>query len=560
MDKKKARENYIQVKQYLDEKTKNTDFDANNYDIEELAAILNFKYIPLNEGIIKERILIMKNKFKNKQKYLDFFSDVENKLIDNFKLVNKETWEDAYENDDSEASKVLKNQFQKLSEYESKNGLNHIIDKNRGIIGKKKLTPEERFQTNDMEQGDKNPFKRKKVVRYINFDGRFRQILPRNAVACEGSDSNLEKRLYTPTDYIAHLSEPLSNVESIEVDSVEIPKSWFIFSNSYGTTSFKIHSNALTNNETTITIEEGSYSIQRCIQKINTEIQKNSEIMNNIIFSFNEDNNMIDISNNDSINDISFNWYIPEVSGGCSNSGEGAGSKIDYNLGWILGFRTSTTHINKLSRWKDIRPSSHATIDVFGTKYLFITLDDFNNNKPTNVVVAATEPAVTKFRLPSYYNDQTMNEKTGIGKYYPGHNASDIDAEKWACIDVSDTNNDDRGCSTNELNRDLRKNLNKQQLYSIDQILQAQHQSLADRYTPPEPTDLLLKVQIPQNIPFGGQILVDNKNNSKFVRHYFGPVKLSKFRVRLVNDKGYNINLHNRDWSFTLRVTQKYQY
>ena len=37
---------------------KKTDFDVNNYDVEELAAILNFKYVPLNQGLIRDRIKI----------------------------------------------------------------------------------------------------------------------------------------------------------------------------------------------------------------------------------------------------------------------------------------------------------------------------------------------------------------------------------------------------------------------------------------------------------------------------------------------------------------------
>ena len=43
-------------------------------------------------------------------------------------------------------------------------------------------------------------------------------------------------------------------------------------------------------------------------------------------------------------------------------------------------------------------------------------------------------------------------------------------------------------------------------------------------------------------------------------RKYFGPVKLTKFKVRLINNKGYDVDLNGRDWSFKLKVTQHYQY
>ena len=99
----------IQESKYQEKKT---DFDVNNYDIEELAAILNFKYVPLNEGLIRDRIKDMKQRFINKTEYLKFFTDVEVKLVNNLKLFNKQTWQDAYTHDDSNAARALANQWQ----------------------------------------------------------------------------------------------------------------------------------------------------------------------------------------------------------------------------------------------------------------------------------------------------------------------------------------------------------------------------------------------------------------------------------------------------------------
>ena len=62
----KAREN-----QMAQARRKNApiDFNARNYDIEELAAILKFEYVPLNKGIIQRRIYDLKKKFKQPTKY-----------------------------------------------------------------------------------------------------------------------------------------------------------------------------------------------------------------------------------------------------------------------------------------------------------------------------------------------------------------------------------------------------------------------------------------------------------------------------------------------------------
>jgi len=43
-------------------------------------------------------------------------------------------------------------------------------------------------------------------------------------------------------------------------------------------------------------------------------------------------------------------------------------------------------------------------------------------------------------------------------------------------------------------------------------------------------------------------------------RVYFGPVSIDRIRVRLQDDQGNQVDMNNRDWSFTLQVTSLYQY
>jgi len=64
-------------------KKRNLDFNVNNYDIEELAAILKFQHIPLNKGIIQRRILELKRKFPGQKAYQVFFDAAEKRLIEN---------------------------------------------------------------------------------------------------------------------------------------------------------------------------------------------------------------------------------------------------------------------------------------------------------------------------------------------------------------------------------------------------------------------------------------------------------------------------------------------
>jgi hypothetical protein len=42
-------------------------------------------------------------------------------------------------------------------------------------------------------------------------------------------------------------------------------------------------------------------------------------------------------------------------------------------------------------------------------------------------------------------------------------------------------------------------------------------------------------------------------------RIYFGPVRLSKLRIRLYNDRGYLVNLNGSNWSFKMILKRLYQ-
>ena len=114
----------IQESQYQEKKT---DFNVENYDVEELAAILNFKYVPLNQGLIRDRIKDMKQRFKNKPEYIKFFTDVEIKLVNNLNLFNRETWQNAYKRDESSAGQALANQYQEKLKEDIENNNNQML-------------------------------------------------------------------------------------------------------------------------------------------------------------------------------------------------------------------------------------------------------------------------------------------------------------------------------------------------------------------------------------------------------------------------------------------------
>ena len=43
-------------------------------------------------------------------------------------------------------------------------------------------------------------------------------------------------------------------------------------------------------------------------------------------------------------------------------------------------------------------------------------------------------------------------------------------------------------------------------------------------------------------------------------RTYFGPVNIKKMEIKLFNDKGKIVDLNLQDWSFSIEITQLYQF
>ena len=553
------------------------DLDVENYDVEELAAILNLRDLKLTEPKIREKIADMKRK-NNDSKYTDFFTKAEKKLLDYLNQENKQTWLDVYDrnNRNNDAEKLLKERYVK----NENKGQNLLLDNEHDVIGKEKIALENTFQSKENVQGTKNPINRTILKKMINFDSHYRQILRPFSYACFGDDSplinipNSEERLYRSSNYTVSLSEPISNVVDLTLNTVEIPNSWYVFSKDYGTNSFKIFfwekafGEQIPGNTEELLIEilNGNYTQQQLIDAINNKITslQNGNGEPNITFEYSSINNKVTVTSLSADYNIRIFWYVNDSQ--TDNAYYGGASRIDYNLGWLLGWRVSTLLLINTDDQVDNNNINIATslVDIYGPKYFLITLDDFNNNKPNQDLISLVNTQNSAFKLPDYYNTQTMDRKYALGndgvpKYYPGYTAADGDGFK--CKDIADVNNNKRGCSNNDLNKDLLSNLTKKQLYTYEQIQLANSAKGVFRYIAPSPSDLLARIPInrdPQN--WESNIFFENDNPEYNKRIYFGPVKIRKFNVKLITDKGFEVNLNGKDWSFSVILSQLYQF
>jgi len=362
-------------------------------------------------------------------------------------------------------------------------------------------------------QGTINPNLQNLTSRIICIDSQYRQnILP--------YVNNPNVPSYN-TDYTLDLSDPLTNATSLKLYSVQIPTTWYAFDHSLGNTCFE-YNTGFGSIPTIIDISDGNYTILQFIDQLNTV-----SAAYDLSFAYLPATFQISIQNTSGSN-ATLIFY--SGSGLCKQAC-GPGAKINQNLGWNLGFRIPPDSNGIISI---VIPPGQTVIsdvpaDTYGPKYFILVVDDYNNNHLNNGLVNIVD-TTTKLSIPTYYN------------------AKDV-----SC-------NDTFNQSQSFMVRTAPRTLTQAQLYTVNEIVANRKQTI-NRTSGPTTTDVLaiIPVQLVNTFRPGpyvqfGQALQAN------VRTYFGPVNIDRLRVRLVDDKGNLVNLHDNDWSFTMVVEELYQY
>jgi hypothetical protein len=229
--------------------------------------------------------------------------------------------------------------------------------------------------------------------------------------------------------------------------------------------------------------------------------------------------------------------------------------KINNNLGWILGYRPNddktlpivfSRFVNTQDNYKISVPVtpypynienglfSDGPIDTYGTRYLIVVLDDFNqnhlNNGLVNIVDTDTTLSVPDYFSPDLPNVCAPDQQLG-GSLAPFYVQS------------------------------MPRKLTQAQLYSINQILDSRNTTYKYRTAGPTTTDVFAIIPLKKQGFDAGDTMVELGSSLMYnTRTYFGPVNISRMRVALQDDKGNALNLNGGDWSITIMAETLYQY
>lgn len=361
--------------------------------------------------------------------------------------------------------------------------------------------------------------------RIINIDSCYRENL---------LSQNQTYDSYTSSDMIIDLNDTLDNIVSLELANICIPFTFYNISQDQGNNYFYVY-NSSSDTTTKISIDGGNYTNASIISSINDALTTSSI---DISFEIETLTNKVSISSTDATgytvvfydNDKTSDFSFADQC--MSTSGANVQSKVNHNLGWLLGFRNiDVENYDKVNY--DVNSNTSVTAEALChlpyTKYFIIVIDDKNKNQSNKSLV------------------QISNGKLHMNstKYF-----KDID-NSLNCL-----TNDNFDSYVSSAGRTLTKN----QLYSSLQV--NNYRASFNETNSKLSADLINNVFaiIPfetKSLVWGTSMFTSDKN--KFKRKYNGPVDITKLNVKLLDDRGNLLNLNGADWSFSMISTHSYR-
>jgi len=441
------------------------DLNIENYSLVELMVVLDLSEDPDKEETMKKSQEMI-DKFTNENKLIlaDFFTKARDKVLEYLDSVDE--IEESYQ-------MILDQNFQLDCDDGDKN--NTIYENNEAIIlpsnCETKINPQYR-----------NTLKKMIVV----------------------NSEYLKKQ--NECDFSFDLSEPIADVLSLSLYSFQIPYTWYNVDETYGTNKFYVINDKT---ENTIELVSGQYNSSSLSSEVSSKLS--DVISTTASCSFNPITGRVTITLPTSATEICF--YK-----------NGDGSKSNYNLGYILGFRQNaykrTSSAN--SAWKIV---SEAVCSSKGAHNLQLMIDDFNKNRLNTNIINMYDNADANLRTPVFFNHTIeRNQNDEVIKTTP-------------------------------------RTLTQNQIFAMNRIETDRSQNSSYSKTNTISTSDMFailptghdKKSIGEMCSEYGESLQSNQ------RAYFGPTTLSRMHVKLLDDHGNVLNLNGNDWSFTLICETLYQ-
>lgn len=409
-----------------------------------------------------------------------------------------------------------------------------------------------------------NPNLRNSTQRMVILDSEFRDP--------DNNDSS--------TNYTCNLSDTIYRAYSMRLYSFFVPYTWYVIDEAYGNTCFWIiDGNTIVN----LSIASGNYTSSQFVTEITT-------VFTNAGFTF--PTGQLPITYNSMNGKISFNLYNGSFNGldiygtsatfqittntrifffdftgivQCATNCVNTARYLNQTLGWIMGYRTPYIFIDPSGN------EAPTVLDLNGTKYLLLLVDDFNQNHVNHGIVSITQ-LNNKFKLPSYYTPNMPYTCIPVGASGTTGNLTTLLTDIDIAINTGETTADNAGyllaskyendyTPTQIVLPSAPRVLTQSQLYTINEINKINNNNTNYLAKAPTSPDILsvLPVKI-KGLSVGDPIIEFSGSLQDNIRNYFGPVNVERLKIKLLDDKGNTINLNGGDWCVQLIFDCLYQY
>jgi hypothetical protein len=361
----------------------NSNFDLNisNYSKNELEELFG---LPSNydETIVEMKETKMRQNILSdnsipatiKTKTLGFITNVKNKLLNNNGFISGSS----HLTNSSSLSKGIDNLTNTYKHvYNLDKGLtkSDIGEQGSNIIIKKPETPYGQSLPSEYYPGSINPLSKRILRQNINIDTRFRE----NYYATNASNFHLD------------LPIRLGQVVSMQLSALELPSTFYAISKVFGNNFFVIEIEGF--EPLLVTVPDGNYLYLDLQDYINNFVHNSSIAVYNTInflIDINTPNGitssgggkMIVGSTEDNVN-FSLNFQTDK------NGADDRNTALPLKLGWLLGFRQGYY----MGATKYV---SEGIVDLMGPKYIYLVVDDFNNNVSDGFYGAFTASLLNK--------------------------------------------------------------------------------------------------------------------------------------------------------------------
>lgn len=518
--------------------------DINNYSIQELIQILQINE-PDKEKILTKTNFYIEKYAETNEELATFFRKVQQKLLGFFDNYNKDNLQGDLWRENEYLPNNDKEQNIKITKRPQKTEI--FNDSNQIFTKRKQLGISETFEV-PVISGKLNPNLKNTFTRIINIDSKYRQnsVPSLKNVNYNSIAKPVSLSTWSSTNFSLDLSDPLTNVLSLKLYSLQIPFTWYNISD--GLNCFKIICGI---NEDLIKIEPGNYTSIDILEAINEAIEKihnnNDKCINwrlelnkktgKFYFIFKENN----IESNTDIPITTFTFWKGINNSLCENDCENI-SKINNNLGWILGFR-NTSYAVETNQLK-----AEAFYNLEGPKYIILVLEDFNTNR-INKGLVTIQDIDSKLSLPKYYQPGTINELKIDNPDCLKANPQDSNVVESTFVKVP------------TYSQGIPRVITQKQQYSLNEIIKNRKTSTNQKITPPSTTNVFAIVPLRSAGKTFGELITEFSGPLPLnIRNYFGPVDIERMKVTLYDDKGNILNLNGAEWSFTMISEHLYQY